>query len=468
MLQWQQLLNPRRRKELHGSTESLNTGVGREEIERDYDRILFAAPTRRLADKTQVFPLEENAAIRNRLTHSLEVSNLARSIGVRIAFNLDHATRVFGDEHETLQVKRNVPALLAAVGLAHDLGNPPFGHQGEAAIGAWFEKNRENEKIEPHEDFLKFDGNAQTFRLLTRLQILNDQFGLNLTVATLAALMKYPSFHDSNNRGGFKKFGIFESEQEIAREVWKETGLQEGVRHPFAYIMEACDDIAYSVIDAEDTVKKGYASFYDLMDFLESHSDSDGRTLEVIDTSRRKNEEFKKESLSSRELNDISMQMFRVKAISLMIVDATDIFVSRIDEILHHRNPKIPDGFELIENSPSAGLCADLKEFDRRYGFQHSEVLKLELEGNNYIMHTMDLLWKAIVTPREERGAYEKYAYGSISENYRRVYEGSNKKPYDAQRLLCDAISGMTELYLIRAHDELKDLDDGPRSADGC
>ena len=120
------------------------------------------------------------------------------------------------------------------------------------------EAGRENR---PTRGFLRFDGNPQTFRLLTRLQVLNDEFGLNLTVATLAALMKYPSLHDSKEHGGFKKFGIFESERSIAMEVWKETGLQEGLRHPFAYIMEACDDIAYSVIDAEDTVKKGYASF---------------------------------------------------------------------------------------------------------------------------------------------------------------------------------------------------------------
>ena len=106
MLEWKRLLNPVRRKSLHGSTESMNTGVGRQELERDYDRILFCTPTRRLADKTQVFPMEENTSIRNRLTHSHEVSNLARSIGVRIAF--DEAERVFGDDHETLQAKRNV------------------------------------------------------------------------------------------------------------------------------------------------------------------------------------------------------------------------------------------------------------------------------------------------------------------------------------------------------------------------
>ena len=456
MLEWNRLLNPVRRKELYGSTESMNTGVGRQELERDYDRILFCTPTRRLADKTQVFPMEENAAIRNRLTHSHEVSNLARSIGVRIAF--DHARKVFGDDHEKLQVKRNVPALLAAVGLAHDLGNPPFGHQGEVAMREWFSE-RKDKKVDRHADFLRFDGNPQTFRLLTRLQVLNDEFGLNLTFATLAALMKYPSFQDSKEHGGFKKFGIFESERSIASEVWRETGLEEGRRHPFAYIMEACDDIAYSVIDAEDTVKKGYASFYDLMDFLESISGTDEAIEETVRESRRKNAEFKKEQLSSRELNDISMQMFRVKAISLMVVAATDVFVSNVDQMLVG---SAPSGFELIKKSSCAILCDALKKFDRLHGFHHSDVLRLELEGNNYIKGIMDLLWDAIWKSDKDRDAYERYAYGKISENYRRVYESSRREIYDSQRLLCDAVSGMTEPYLIETYRELRSLGNGP------
>ena len=454
-LEWNRLLNPARRKTLDGSPESMKTGVGRQELERDYDRILFATPTRRLANKTQVFPLEENAAIRNRLTHSHEVSNLARSIGVRIAF--EHPDQVFKNDHEKLQVKRNVPALLAAVGLAHDLGNPPFGHQGEVAIREWFEESEY--EIERHDDFLKFDGNAQTFRLLTRLQVLNDEFGLNLTVATLAALMKYPSFHDSRKHRRFKKFGIFQSEKEIAREVWKETGLDEGVRHPLAYIMEACDDIAYSVIDAEDTVKKNYASYYDLIDYLESEAGNDEAVLEILEASRKKNEEFKKEFLSSRELSDISMQMFRVKAIAEMIVAVTDVFVKHVDAMM---SGDVSNGFELVENSRCAVLCSTLKEFDRRYGFQHTEVLKLELEGNNYIKGMMHLLWQSISRSKEERTLFQQYAYGKISENYRRVYESSHQTKYDKQRLLCDTISGMTEQFLIKEYVELKGLLDGP------
>ena len=266
-LNWRKLLLSERRKDKHDKSESIDTGVGREEIERDYDRILFAAPTRRLADKTQVFPMETNDSVRTRLTHSHEVSNLARSIGVRLAFDPQNRGEVFGESADSLKVERKVPALLAAIGLAHDLGNPPFGHQGENTIRQWFASKEDAFD----EDFQKFDGNCQTFRLLTKLQILNDEYGLNLTYATLAGLMKYPVFSDSQH--SFRKFGIFQSERRIAKDVWKETGLSEGIRHPLAYVMEACDDIAYSVIDAEDTIKKGYASFNDLIDYLSTPDD---------------------------------------------------------------------------------------------------------------------------------------------------------------------------------------------------
>jgi len=462
MLTWEKLLNPIRRKDIHDSPESMDTGLTRTEIERDHDRIVFSTPLRRLSDKTQVFPLEENDSIRTRLTHSYEVSNLARSIGVRLAF--DHAEETFGPHHERLQVKRSVPSLLAAVGLAHDLGNPPFGHQGEIAIQEWFretfkkEQEADKEAIEIDDDFLSFDGNAQTFRLLTRLQLLNDDYGLNLTVATLAGLLKYPSVYGSTAKGGFSKHGIFKCDKKVVEDVWEHTGLKEGVRHPLAYVMEACDDIAYSVIDAEDTVKKRYASFYDLMDYLESNAKGDKIVLEVLKSSRKKNSEYKKNLLSSQELNDISMQMFRVKAIAVMIEAATNVFVESIGKML---DETIDEGFELIKNSNSANLCKLLKDFDYRYGFQHKEVLKLELEGNNYLKSILSMLWQAISKDEEPNTPFEKYAFERISENYRRIYEKSDKTFNDKCQLLCDAVSGMTENYLIAAHNELKALENG-------
>ena len=445
-LDWCKLLCTIRMKDRHDGPETMDTGIGRQELERDYDRILFSAPTRRLADKTQVFPMEKHDSVRTRLTHSHEVSNLARSIGVRLAF--DHRDDVFGSVANDLKVERTVPALLAAVGLAHDLGNPPFGHQGEHAIRQWFEKH-ENAT----EDFRRFDGNCQTFRLLTKLQVLNDKFGLNLTYATLAGLMKYPVFCTSR-ADLFKKFGIFLSEEEIAKDVWKVTGLSEGIRHPLAYVTEACDDIAYSVIDAEDTVKKGYASFYDLVDHLESdNGQSDSIIKKVLRQALAKNKEFKKERLSSSELNDLSMLMFRVKAIAEMVQSSTDTFVNNVDKIM---SGNTSPGFELIGKSDCARLCTRLKDFDNRHGFLNPEVLRLELIGHNYITDTMDMLWEGIND--HDKGPFAKYAYGRISENYRRVYEDSDKAYSDKAHLLCDAVSGMSESYLISLNDELTEL----------
>ena len=451
-LEWSKLLAPTRRKSIHGESESIGTGIGRQEVERDYDRVLFAAPTRRLADKTQVFPHDPNDSVRTRLTHSHEVSNLGRSIGIRLAY--DHRQEVFGSDADKLAVERTVPALLAAVGLAHDLGNPPFGHQGEDSMRQWCRRHTKDVAVDNAEDFNSFDGNCQTFRLLTRLQILNDNYGLNLTCATLAALMKYPVF--SNCLHGFKKFGLFESEREVARAVWTTTGLSEGTRHPLVYVMEACDDIAYSVIDAEDTVKKRYASFNDLMDMLR---DSDSElTNNVVRAVLKKNQEFKKESLTPSELDEISMQMFRVKAIAEMVQTVTRTFVSHVNRFL---KADVAGLFALVDQSDAADLCERLKKFDRERGFHHPNVLRLELEGHNYITRTMDWLWCGV----SGQGRFEKYVYSRISENYRRVYEQTCKSAQHQLHLVCDAVSGMTDGYLTSLHNELKELRGGRRSS---
>lgn len=453
MLDWGKLLSTSRRKDIDGDEEASGTSAGREEHERDFDRILFAAPTRRLADKTQVFPMEENDSVRTRLTHSHEVSNLARSFGVRIAF--EHGEEVFGASHEALGVKRRVPALLAAAGLAHDLGNPPFGHQGEASMQRWF-KSKHDEKTGPfiEEDFLEFDGNAQTFRLLTRLQVLNDDYGLNLTCGTLASLVKYPIIYGEDKKG-YGKAGVFRAEAKIIQQVWKETGLGPGVRHPLAAVVEACDDIAYSVIDAEDTVKKACASFYDLMNWIEIQT-QDSVSKEIVSKSRERNLELRKRGLSSRELNDVSMQFFRAIAISRMVTSATHSFVSNVKKMILG---EIEPAFELIESSDCAEFCSAVKKFDFRFGFQHRDVVKLELEGHNYLHAVMDILWSAIPThEKQDLDPFSKFAYSTISENYRRVYEATDRNLRDRRQLVCDAVSGMTEGFLIKTYDELKRL----------
>ncbi|WP_447936812.1 hypothetical protein [Thermomonas fusca] len=277
---------------------------------------------------------------------------------------------------------------------------------------------------------------------------------MNLTLGTLGALIKYPVIY-GRDKQGYKKSGVFASEAHIAEQVWEECGLREGVRHPLTIVMEACDDIAYSVIDAEDTVKKACASFYDLMDFIKSNT-SDEASADIVSRSREKNRGLKGVGLSSKELNDVSMQIFRSIAISKMVQSATSTFVANIDRVLSGS----PDpGFELVKESECGHFCKAVKKFDFRYGFQHRDVLRLELQGHNYIQAVMELLWEAI---SREGGAgpspFAKYAYGSISENYRRVYEASGQAVSDRRRLVCDAVSGMTENYLVKFYSELKRL----------
>lgn len=454
MLTWDKLLSGKRRKDITKKASG-DTAVGRLEIERDFDRILFSAPTRRLADKTQVFPLEKNDSVRNRLTHSHEVSNLARSIGMQLAF--EYPKQILGNVNLDLNHERNIPSLLASIGLVHDMGNPPFGHQGEESIKAWFREKAKKETI--HKDFLNFDGNAQTLRLVTKLQIISDDFGLNLTCGTLAALIKYPTFHNSKIENGYKKFGIFESERKMAEEVWKETGLSEGHRHPLTYIMEACDDIAYSVIDAEDTVKKGYASYHDLINHL---SNSNDPVIEkVVEKSKLQHLELTGRNLSPSEINDLSMQMFRVYAISEMINHTTETFIEFIDAIL---TKNINKNFNIMDNSKSCLLCEKLKDFDLKYGYTHKDVLKVELEGSNYIQSLMNMVWRAISNKDDKNDHFAKYTYGIISENYKRIYEDDTTTldpTYKKCQLLCDFISGMTETYLIDLHNKLKPLHDG-------
>lgn len=482
-MEWQKLLNCHRRKDSAKKAVQQNDlrplATGRKEIERDYDRLLFAAPTRRLADKTQVFPLDQNDSIRTRLTHSHEVANFARGIGMRLAFEMKDA--IFGVLPEGLLVERDVPALLAAIGLAHDLGNPPFGHQGEAAMRAWFTKHlpeliKDEENKEIYADFLQFDGNSQTLRLVTKLQIINDNYGLNLTYATLAALIKYPraSYADSQH---WKKHGFFYSEKEVVADIWQQTGLDkkedEGYRHPFTWIMEACDDIAYSVLDAEDTIKKGFASYQDLSNFLLLQEDPHNVIKSVIDAVENKNNEWKaqRNALSPAEINELSMQMFRVYATSELINAVVDAFKDHLPALM-----SCGCSFkDLISHSKGASLCAALKAFDRTRGYQHRSVLQLELKGSNYIQNLMDMLWIGIHGHQTmhqqivESGhnhylsntPFGRYAYGTLSENYRRIFEDpKNTLPtlYKEAQLLTDAIAGMTDSYLMRLHDELKSL----------
>ena len=490
MLEWNKLLNPKRFSHYHGRTKAEGAPAApdyaieqfRVPAERDHDRILFSTPLRRMGDKTQVFPLDSIESIHNRLTHSHEVANLARSVGLEIA-----VTRTNLMPENAIRV---LPAMLAAAGLAHDIGNPPFGHQGEKAIRSWFKRNhcklfepscsasdevaRDVKKLQAQHknDFLRFEGNAQTLRILTKLQVIGDDLGLNLTFGTLGSLMKYIAASDQSPKDiqAYKKVGYFASEAQVAEAIRTETGLSHSVRHPLALIIEACDDIAYSVIDAEDSVKKSLVSFNDLLAWLDSyrrkHKEEDEALTYICKVCKWEYDVLAMQEILPSELNDVATQKFRVHAIHIMIAAISKAFRDGYESIMNGQF----DG-ELLATSRAANLCKALKDFNQKHAFAHRTVLEIELDGYNLINELMDFFWAGI-TEREKYSVpgsrrntpFAAYVYSRISRNYRRVFEdnvfqyrGPQFLPvrYREMQLLTDMISGMTDRFCIDLHRDL-------------
>lgn len=264
---WELLLGEKRFREKENTIPS----DGRNPFENDYGRLVSSAPIRRLQDKTQVFPLEQSDYIRTRLTHSLEVSYIASSIGQSIE-------KFLIEEKQDLDKEKQgfLSSLLRVAGLVHDLGNPPFGHFGEEAIKTFFRNYfKENTKTELNTlekaDFENFDGNVQTFRILSKLHYFGDEYGYNLTYSSLASIIKYPSNStDGNDENSTeiakKKFGYFVTETEKYNVINTYLELN-NKRSPIVYLLEAADDIAYSAADIEDGAKLGIISIDEIKRF---------------------------------------------------------------------------------------------------------------------------------------------------------------------------------------------------------
>ena len=278
-MNWEQLLSTKRNRGGSGKNRFVRNTDLRSEFEKDYHRIIGSASFRRLQDKTQVFPLDKSDFIRTRLTHSLEVSSFAKSLGQNIGENILVYKK---DPSFTPRMKEDICSILQCAGLIHDIGNPPFGHFGEDTIREWFQKNLP--VMEYHgtpidtiltpqmrEDFYHFEGNAQALRLVSKLHFLVDENGMNLTYALLSTIIKYPvSSLEMNPKSGDikdRKMGYYFADQEIFEDISKETGTN-GKRHPLTFILEAADDIAYKTADIEDAFVKGFLSYHKLLEEL--------------------------------------------------------------------------------------------------------------------------------------------------------------------------------------------------------
>lgn len=440
-------------------------------FEHDYDRLLFSGPVRRMADKTQVFPLDPDDSVRTRLTHSHEVANLAHSIGERL---VRHDASIFGSDVAAAAA----PTILAAIGLAHDLGNPPFGHKGEDAIRDWFKKHAQVFVGLPDdacEDFVNFEGNAQTLRLVSHLQISAGGVGLDLTAATLAALMKYTvSASDVEKRKPHrtvlnKKPGYFKSEAEIVAWIRAQTGIGPGERHPLTWLMEACDDIAYSILDIEDSIKKSIISPED----VRAHLARLAPTPELSTLLQTLAEDFtashdraKEAKMTEAQVAEIKTSYLRTRLIELLVTGAADAFIQNriaIFERTHARALLESDSF------PSK-ICSALKDFAREHSYNHTSVLRIELQGAFAISRLMDWFWKAIIERQESAdptsrrlGAFNIYVYDLISRNYRHEFETATPtvelpQRYHELQLLADMVSGMTDGYAMTLFRDLERL----------
>jgi dGTPase len=368
---WEQLLSLKRHGDTHKRlrTEQDETRLG---FEVDYDRIIFSSAFRSLQDKTQVVPMSQTDFVHTRLTHSMEVSVVGRSLGRKVgSFLLEkhpHLRTVHGYQFN------DFGAIVAAACLAHDIGNPPYGHSGEKAIGSYF-KDGGGKLLKTHltdkeyQDLCDFEGNANGFRILTESRT-GLPGGLRLSYATLGAFMKYPKESlpkKPTTHIADKKYGFFQSEREVFVDVARELGLERRAkehlsfnRHPLAFLVEAADDICYTIIDFEDGINLGliseeYALEY-LINLVRDRINS-GKYQQLVTTQDR-------------------IAYLRALAISTLIDEAASIFMSHEEQIL--------DGsFEsaLLDQSRYSAQIADIIKLSMSNMYRSEEVINKELAG---------------------------------------------------------------------------------------
>ncbi len=431
---------------------------GRNPFEGDYGRLISSSPIRRLQDKTQVFPLEQSDFIRTRLTHSLEVSYIASSIGLSIEKFL------FEEKYLNEDYKGHISSLLRVAGLIHDLGNPPFGHFGEEAIRTFFKdyfskpKHKigfENQEIQ---DLIHFDGNVQTFRILRKLQFFKDKYSFNLTFPSLASIVKYPCNSISGNEGRdakhvtFKKFGYFTSEAEDYKIISEALGLN-NKRHPITYLLEAADDIAFCAADIEDGVKLGLIDFNKIRTVFKRNLEEDSKLLERLDSLYKEFSSFENEQLF------LTVQNFRVMTQGIMIGAVIECFKNNYDTIVEG---DFPD--ELIQKSSAKEIRQSFKDLQVII-FDTKKIMETEIAGWEVLYGLLEIFIPICLSPNFKASGNNKEArlYKLISSSFRYIYENFNmhdnvSKQYKRVQLIVDFIAGMTDSYALNLYQKLKGI----------
>lgn len=428
-MNWQQLLSAKRfgMEQYHDEKQHDRT-----DFQRDYDRLIFSSPFRRLQNKTQVFPLPVSIFVHNRLTHSIEVSCVGRSLGVVVGREL---RRKYSDSAADFE---EISSIIAAGCLAHDLGNPPFGHSGETAISSYFSEGKGKhlerkirEEGKRWEDFTNFEGNANSIRLLIHQFNGRRRGGFVMTYSMLASIIKYP--YSSVAANGKGKFGFFESEENDIRQIANELGMhciQENPlkysRHPLVYLVEAADDICYKIMDIEDAHKLGLLTT------------DQTKELFLNFFPKERQEKMQKTMLVVSDINE-QIAYLRSGVIGLLVNECADVFVNNEPAIL---DGKFEDSLiKYISDLPNQAyrIATDIS-YKKIY--KTKDVVDIELAGHRIIGFLLDTFITAIENPDAK---YSQLILSRIPEQYEK------DAPSLYQRILSilDFVSGMTDVYAL-------------------
>ena len=449
MMNWKQLLSPKR---VGDPNPDRGYSSERSPFQQDFDRIVFSGAFRRLQDKTQVFPLVKTDYVRTRLTHSLEASSIGRSLGTAcgafIAKNFD-----IGSMHPS-----EVGAIVATAALAHDIGNPPLGHAGEEAIRHWFvnsESGRFYQRTLSREqisDIEFYEGNAQGFRVITRLEMPDRPGGMRLTAATLGAFAKYPTASPLSGRpAGIsgKKFSFFQTEKNTFRKVADTCGLiQVGEwawkRHPLAYLVEAADDIAYLIVDFEDGHRLGLVDYHELEE----------RFLEII------NSPGSEEYVKKLESPVRKAEFLRAKAIGVLIGKVTSAFIDHHEELINGELDK-----SLTDYLDCAETLHKIRKRSASGIYNHRSVAEVVGAGFEMVSGLLDVFVPCVdELAREYKGgspaSYRSKRLAAMLPFY--TVESENEfwlnETYFRLIGILDFVSGMTDSYAVSLHQKLKGI----------
>lgn len=440
-MEWKQLISNKRFGQEHKHAERHDD---RSEFKRDYDRLIFSSAFRRLQNKTQVFPLPGSIFVHNRLTHSLEVASVGMSIGNDISRRVIQKRPKLKDT-----LVEEIGTIVSAACLAHDLGNPPFGHSGEKAIQTFFSEGP-GQKIKPMvssefwDDITHFEGNANAFRILTHRFKGRRQGGFVMTYSMLASIVKYP--FASSLAGNHGKFGFFASEAESYRKIADELGIfcksapgepLKYARHPLVYMVEAADDICYEIMDIEDSHKLKILSFAETEHLLLSFFDED-----IQQKIRQR--------IIDEELTDENEKVvyMRASVIGKLENECVAAFLAHEEEILAGTfEGSLID--HISERQKKAYQECEKISYSKIY--QSKPVLDIELSGYQIMATLMEVFIEAAVNPSR---FYSKQLLRRVSSQY----DIENENLEERIMAVLDYISGMTDIYALDIYQKINGI----------